>query len=161
MQTETRLPVLVLEWLREHGTGTAPRIAWGIGRDAGLVNACLRKYEGSGYVRRVGEEPNPRGRAATIYELVPQDNDDEEVAEMDAATNGASAAAESPEPGGVTAEELAAAQAMDNLTADDMDELVSGYCGQVSLCEADSRVLLFVLRMRRVQDRLRAVEAAT
>jgi predicted transcriptional regulator len=156
MAAETRLVMLVLQWLRENGPGTAPRIARAICRDAGLVNASLRKYESAGRVRRVGLEPNPPGRPSVIYELVEQDRN--EVSEMDS-ENGSMAAANT-ERGSATDEEMAAAAATVELTADDMDELLNGYCGSVTLCEADSRVLLFVLRMRRVQDTLREVEAA-
>lgn len=177
--TETRLPVLVLEWLSEHEQGTAPQIAQALGRDAGLINAFLRRYEGTGEVQRVGQEPNPLGRARTIYALVKQDN--EEVPEVDSSngstatvnhedaeevpnSNGSTAIADredaEPEQEGVTREELDAAAGEVELKAADMDELLAAYCGEVSLSEADSRVLMFVLRMRRVQDKLAEVEGS-
>lgn len=158
-RTETPLVVLVLEFLREHRRGTAPQIAAAIGRDAGLVNAALRKYEASGRVRRVGTEPNPLGRAAVIYELVDEGQEMVGV-ETNNGAGGVVAAPDTPEPVGPSAQELAAAGGTDELRADDMEELLAAYCGTLKLAETDSTTLLFVLRMRRVEDRLREVEAS-
>lgn len=154
----TPVPNPVLVWLAEHGEGTAQDMVPDLRREADSIGAALRAFKAEGRVRAVRQEPGPTGgRPRQVYALVVEQQVNEEVPEVDMAMT---EVATKPEPAAVTSEELAAAARTVELTAEDMDELLNGFCGTVALCEADSSTLLFLLRMRRVQDTLRMVEAA-
>jgi predicted ArsR family transcriptional regulator len=146
-------PNPILLWLLEHGAGTAHDMASDLGRDPDSVGAALRAFRADGRVRVVREERGPAGgRPRAVYALVKQHNDEQEAPETMSVIG--------QDRSGPTREELDKAEREDELTAADMEELLAAYCGAVPLAEADSRVLLFVLRMRRVQDRLREAGAA-
>jgi DNA-binding Lrp family transcriptional regulator len=170
-QTETRLGPLALIWLEQNGQGTAPQIAREIGRDPGLVNATLRKYEAAGHVRRVGTEPNPLGRASVIYERVIEEDEmhehlrdgmearDQRLAPVDGETPPVEAirddfngAHETP-PGAP-----GAANGRPLLSAEELEELVGGYCVDVKLADAAAQTLRTALAVREAIEQLEADE---
>lgn len=151
------VPNPILGWLAEHVEGTAQQIARDLGRDPDGVGAGLRALRNEGRVRRVREEQAPTGgRPRPVYELVRQHNE-EEVPEVDSTTVYGSTVGVGVERKGVADEDMRMAAAQVELTPEDMEELLAAYCGTLTLAEAASTTLLFVLRMRRVQDKLTEV----
>lgn len=66
----------ILDWLAEHGTGTAPRIAHALGRKTPNVSTRLRQLEQRGFVRRTGKTvPGGQGGPQIEWELAREDAD--------------------------------------------------------------------------------------
>lgn len=140
----------MLGYVTKHGPCTAHSVAFGLGREPGAVNALLRKLESQDKVRRVGLEPTGHSRPRIVYEAT---NDDVEVREM-----GTELVEETVDatPG----RQLIPAGAEEvDLRANDLEELLGGWAGSLTLADADTGALEIALRVRKVLEVLRDVEA--
>jgi DNA-binding Lrp family transcriptional regulator len=122
----------ILDWLAANGRGSAPQIAVALGRDKNSTGARLRQLQAAGRVRRTGELlETGRGPAEVLYELSEQEDD---MAAIETASR-------------------------EQLTADELQELLEGWAGAVTIAEASASTLALALKARRVVEAMQANEA--
>lgn len=136
----------ILDYLAEHGPSVGSVIGTELGRTTGNVTTRLRQMEEEGRVRRTGRSL-PIGRGGPQIEWALSDG------------TPAPTSIEAPEPATVTATR-ARNELVDVIRADDLDVLLSGYCGSLSVADADSGTLAMVLRVRHAIELLQAMPDA-